>query len=406
MKWSEVKRLNPFNYSDRYRNHQKLVVCRYYIVYFLNTKKHIEDIEPKIRQLMVTSNFEPDVVFIVDEIKFPAHKRILKISCEQFYIEHVERNENSLKIILDNVNPRGFQQFLRFCHFGDVNLNPLNMMQTYDVAQTYNNSTLIAFCTEFICNNVDESNVLEILDWILSHQQQNYQLMRFCRGFIIENVMKVLEIEEQFAKITKRLLKMILSLEVLNCSEMFLFQKTLEWAEEECKRVKLNPTQDNKKIVLEDILYLIRLELTEKLEVLNDFPTSSRMNYFTKRRFDNLYIEDSIQETIEEVPATNEDVTCHGLSVIISNPKLERNSNEHFIMTIDNSREILMRKEFNVRASEYLAIKDFVFEEPIIFKKFIRHFVKVEFINSNRQRYLGKDDSMNNETGRILRLYD
>jgi BTB/POZ domain len=399
MSWAKKTLLN---YGKKYQNHHKLIVYRHYIVYFINNSTHIEDVAPDIRKSMIADNFDEDVVFVVDDLKFSAHKKILKMSNEQFYIQHVEAYENSKEIEIKNVDPRGFQQFLRFCHYGDVNLNMLNMMQSYDVALTFNHSKLLEICTKFICDNIESFNVLEILNWNLLHQ--SYQIMNLCREFFIENTMTVLKNSEQFRKIDKKLLKKILSWQVLNCSEKLLFNKTLEWAEQKCIENHVEATMKNKKQILEDILYLIRLEISANLEAINDFPASPRGNRFTKKRFDNLYIQNEIVQTREDVFSTDENVVCFGFSIVLSNPELKPDLHEKFLMTIESENDLIWKKSFNIRTVNYLAIKDFVFEVPVVFKKHMRHILKVKFIDSHRLRYMEKDELT--DEARILRLYN
>lgn len=397
MNWAREKFLSCGN---RYRNHQKLVVYRHYVVHFINASKHIEDIEPDIRKLMV-ADFEADVVFVVDGLKFPGYKRILKISNESFYVQHVEPHENSQEIEIEGIDPRGFQQFLRFCHFGDTNLNPLNMLQTYDVAQTFNNSRLADICSNFICSHVEMTNVLEILNWNLTHQ--NYRIQKLCRGFLAENAMEVLEDSEKFMKIDKKLLKMILSWEILNCSEKFLFTKTLSWAECKCNEIEIEPTVENRKSILEDILYLIRLEISPNLEILNDFPTKPRKNHFSKKRFDHLFMETEISQTCEEFPPDSVDRICHGFSIIISNPDSRSATFEEFLMTVESENNLVYQNHFLIKASDFLVIKDFIFEKPIVIERLKRHTLKVKFVEFSRSRYLGKDGG---SEVRILRLYN
>jgi hypothetical protein len=370
-------------------------------VYFINTTKHIEDIEPDVRKSMIADNFKADVVFVVDDWKFPAHKRILRISNEHFYVQHIEPHEKSAEIEVKGVDPRGFQQFMRFCHFGDLNLNPLNMLATYDVAVTYNHLILSDLCTNFICANVHIGNILEIMNWNLSHQ--NYRIEKLCQGIFIQNAIIILENSEKFSKFDKKLLKKILSWEVLNCSEKLLFNKTLEWAEGKCIENQIEPTVDNKKHILEDILYLIRLEISPNLEVLNDFPTTPRQNRFSKKKFDNLSVMEEIAQTWEEFPPRDEDRICHGFSIILSNPESKSEAFEEFSMKIESEDKLVLQKHFRIKSCEFLAIKHFVFESSLAMKKGKRHLLVVEFLDPTRSRYLGKDET---STARILKLYD
>lgn len=396
-------RLNIFN-AKRYRNHHKLVVYRHYIVYFINETKHIEDIAPDIRKSLIPSNFEPDVSFIVDGWKFPAHKSVLKISNEQFYIQHVEPHQDAAEIVIAHVGAQGFQQFLRFCHFGDLNLNTLNMMPTFDVAVAYQHSSVMALSEKFICDDVNAANVLEILDWNLKHQ--NYQIMRTCRRVFTDNATEIVGDSEKFQDISKQLLKEILGWEVMNCSEKWLFNETLKWAEKRCIENELEPSVEHKKSMLEDIIHLVRLEVTSDLRASSDFPTNSRANRFSKRRFDNLFIVKSVDQTWEELPSASEDTTCFGFSIILSNPELNSEAFEQFHMTIETEHDALFAKEFTIKVSDYLSIKDFVFEVPIIMEKRKRHFLMVKFHDADRLRFMGRDDPTEGTCARLLRLYD
>lgn len=392
------------NFGRKYRNHHKLIVYRHYIVYFISESKHIEDILPDLRKTMISDNYEPDVEFLVGEEKFPAHKKILRISNEDFYIKFIEPFSDQREIEVEGVDPKGFQQFLRFCHFGDLNLNRLNMLPSYDVAVTYNHPRLLELCYQFICKNIQGSNVLEILDWNL--KQQNYQIMKSCRGFFIENAIEVLTTSEQFERISKKLLKTILSWDVLNCSEKLLFEMTIKWGQVQCELTNVQPTMENIRSQLEDILYLIRLEITPELEVLNDFPINSRDNRFKKRNFDNLRIVNNIEETCEVIEASHSDKACYGFSVILSNPESVNDSFEHFLVTIECADELLFEKQLKIKTLDYLTIKDFVFERPVTMKRHKRHFLKVKFVDSHRSRYIEKDESSSDVRERIVRLYD
>lgn len=393
-----------FSHGKKYRDHHKLIVYRHYIVYFINENKHIDDIAPEIRMSMITNDYVPDVVFIVKDLRFPAHKRVLKVSNEQFYIKHVEPFASEKEIVIENVKPRGFQQFLRFCHFGDLSLNTLNMKETFDVAQNYQHSTLLTICVRFICDHVEVSNVLDILDWNMTHQ--NYQIMRCCRGIFIEKANKVLRTTQQFENISEELLKTILSYDVLNCSEKLLFNKTLAWAEQTCISSQLEPTTINKKNLLEDVLHLIRLDVSADLEVMNDFPINPRANRFTKRRFDNLYIECDVEQTWEEIASTSEDTLCQGFSIILSNPDSKADACEHFLMTIECANDLVYQKEFTIATNDYFTIKDFVFEDAIMLEKHKRYFITVKFFEPQRRRFMEKDESSGQSCSKLLRLYD
>ena len=64
---------------------------------------------------------------------------------------------------------------------------------------------------------------------------------------------------EGFVDIDINTLESVLSRETLNCKEMHLFEAALNWAAAECVRKDLEPTPANKRAVLGNCLYLIRI---------------------------------------------------------------------------------------------------------------------------------------------------
>lgn len=64
---------------------------------------------------------------------------------------------------------------------------------------------------------------------------------------------------EGFVDIDMSTLKSVLSRETLNCKETHLLDAALKWAESECIRRELQPSPQNKRAVLSDTLYLIRI---------------------------------------------------------------------------------------------------------------------------------------------------
>ena len=62
-----------------------------------------------------------------------------------------------------------------------------------------------------------------------------------------------------FIDIDLSTVELILNRETLNCREMVLLEAVLTWAEAECERRKMEPTPKNKREVLGNALYLLRI---------------------------------------------------------------------------------------------------------------------------------------------------
>lgn len=64
---------------------------------------------------------------------------------------------------------------------------------------------------------------------------------------------------EGFVDIDMSTLESVLGRETLNCKEMNLLEAALNWATAECGRREIEPTPQNKRAVLGNALYLIRI---------------------------------------------------------------------------------------------------------------------------------------------------
>lgn len=64
---------------------------------------------------------------------------------------------------------------------------------------------------------------------------------------------------EGFVDIDMSTLESVLGRETLNCKEMVLLEAALNWATAECSRRDIEPTPQNKRSVLGNALYLVRI---------------------------------------------------------------------------------------------------------------------------------------------------
>lgn len=64
---------------------------------------------------------------------------------------------------------------------------------------------------------------------------------------------------EGFVDIDMSTLESVLGRETLNCKEMHLLEAALNWAAAECQRREIDPTPQNKRGMLGNALYLIRI---------------------------------------------------------------------------------------------------------------------------------------------------
>lgn len=74
---------------------------------------------------------------------------------------------------------------------------------------------------------------------------------------------------EGFVDIDMSTLESVLGRETLNCKEMNLLEAALNWAGAECSRREIDPTPQNKRAMLGNALYLIRIPTMSLEEFAN-----------------------------------------------------------------------------------------------------------------------------------------
>lgn len=92
---------------------------------------------------------------------------------------------------------------------------------------------------------------------------------------------------EGFVDIDINTLESVLSRETLNCKEMHLFQAALKWAAAECARKDLEPNAQNKRSVLGNCLYLIRIPTMNLEEFAN---TAAQMGILTPQETIDIFL--------------------------------------------------------------------------------------------------------------------
>lgn len=98
---------------------------------------------------------------------------------------------------------------------------------------------------------------------------------------------------EGFVDIDINTLESVLSRETLNCKEIDLFQAALSWATAECVRKDLEPTPQNKRAVLGNSLYLIRIPTMSLEEFAN---TTAQLGILTPKETIDIFLHFTAKE--------------------------------------------------------------------------------------------------------------
>ena len=138
----------------------------------------------------------------------------------------------------------------------EIQLEPDNVLATLYAAKKYIVPHLAKSCVRFLETSLSARNACILLSQGRLFEEQ--ELMQRCWEVIDAQAEEAL-ISDGFTEIDINTLKTVLSRETLNAKELTVFNAACRWAEAECGRNELEVTPENKRKVLGDALYMIRI---------------------------------------------------------------------------------------------------------------------------------------------------
>ena len=170
-------------------------------------------------------------------------------------------------------------------YYDEVQLTTRNVPEVLFLAQKYLIPSLAKICTEFVGNNLTVENALLVLDhcFLLGVSKG---LEKQCWSIIDKHASEVAE-DNQFLDIDHGTLTALLSRDTLVAKEMVLFRAAVKWAGHECQRLSIPLTVENKRKVLGDAFYFIRVPLMSMKEFTDEVAQSS---FLSHEEVANMYI--------------------------------------------------------------------------------------------------------------------
>ncbi|XP_069116320.1 BTB/POZ domain-containing protein 6-B-like [Argopecten irradians] len=204
--------------------------------------------------------------------KIPAHKYILGIGSSVFFAMFYGGLSNQqLEIDIPDVEPAAFLNLLRYLYCDETKVEPDNVLATLYVAKKYLVPHLARACVRYLETSLSAHNACVLLSQGRLFEEQ--ELMHRCWEVIDAQAEEALK-SEGFCDIDINTLKTVLGRETLNAKEISVFNAACRWADSECRRCEIEPTSENKRKVLGDALFLIRIP-TMKLNEYANGPAQS-----------------------------------------------------------------------------------------------------------------------------------
>ena len=192
-----------------------------------------------------------------------------------------------------------FTFFFRFIYSEQVELTDENTIPLLSLAQRFDIPSLEAMCADKLEFAITPENVFSF-----ANQACNLgatALIEKCMKVFSENT-KICIKSEKFNLASKEALSALLDVDAIECRELDLFKAVQLWTETECKRLDIEPTVQNKRKALGDVIYKLRLSTMNLWEFSKYVAQSGLLNH---EDLANLYIMLTVPSTEREGMESN-----------------------------------------------------------------------------------------------------
>lgn len=217
--------------------------------------------------------------------QIPAHRILLANQSDVFKsIFYGDTKEDGIhKIPITDVDGATFKEFLQFFYLINVELHVENIVGLMYLGHKFKVTTCIDVCVQFLKDIVTVDNILETMNLAITYNI--IDLMEFCDQFIVLNSHDVIE-SSSFLECEHQTLAHVISQNLLACSEVKLFELCMAWVKAKNKQDGL--TKEIVEDALGDLFYEIRYgsmsiqefcNLVMKYDAVlsNDFKTITKM---------------------------------------------------------------------------------------------------------------------------------
>ncbi|KAJ8250187.1 hypothetical protein COCON_G00221090 [Conger conger] len=219
---------------------------------------------PTIRErnaVMFNNELMADVHFLVGSPggtqRLPGHKYVLAVGSSVFHaMFYGELAEDQDEIRIPDVEPAAFLAMLKYIYCDEIDLSADTVLATLYAAKKYILPHLARACVTFLETSLSAKNACVLLSQSCLFEEPD--LTQRCWEVIDAQAELALK-SEGFCDIDAQTLESILRRETLNAKELVVFEAALSWAEAECSRRELTQSIDNKRKVLGQAVYLIRI---------------------------------------------------------------------------------------------------------------------------------------------------
>lgn len=197
-----------------------------------------------------------DVNFVFPAENVPANKIILAVASSVFNAMFFGPMKEGKTVKIVDTSASSFKEFLQFFYLNEVTLTIENIEHVARLADKYDMLVCINMCADFLQTHLTADNMF--WGYQLAVSLENKKLKAFFERRICISPLNMFK-SNAFLRCKRAVLKSILLMDSMFCTEIDIFDACLGWAKTACRKNKLNEKCDmNLKSQLDECFYLIR----------------------------------------------------------------------------------------------------------------------------------------------------
>ena len=223
---------------------------------------------------MYNNSLMSDINFIVRDseterkVSIPAHKYVLSIGSPVFYkMFYGDLSERSESVELIDADSDSLLELFRFLYSDETHLTAHCVLRVMYLAEKYMIPGLLDECAEFLNNEIDANNALDILQQC-EFFRDTEQLQERCWSIVDLQTRQCLR-SKSFLSTSQAILEALVKRDTLDIDETDLFRAVLSWADAQCKVHSLEPKAKNIREFIGGAVSHIRFSSIEDSDLLN-----------------------------------------------------------------------------------------------------------------------------------------
>ncbi|XP_061173840.1 BTB/POZ domain-containing protein 6-like [Saccostrea echinata] len=218
---------------------------------------------PESNKYMLHNKIGCDITFLLGKSKeeVHAHRYMLASRSSVFFAMLYGPFDKSDKAIeIPDIEKDIFEQILRFMYCEEILITEDNVTHILYAARKYGISKVTVECRNFLEKNISPENVCVIAE--NAHIFDEDELFKMCLDYITKHAFESLQ-SEAFTQLCRQCVTRIIGRDDLPVDEDHILECMSNWAKRECSRQGLADTEENQRVVLGDLFYLIRFPIMD-----------------------------------------------------------------------------------------------------------------------------------------------